>query len=359
MDVYKYQIWTCNIPGVYTPGCNDAFVMSSTTTATTVAQAQMANLQPMMASPKKIPSSQYKTKLYGPPQSSSGMPVPDPCAGQCGGGVECYQSIDINIYNMIEDNFVTQNGGGLSLTSVDPIILETLPSLPSWIDLYTAGETIQAVINIYGPSYVGPVAPDEFLEYQQEVGWEGPGAYEYFVCANIDAVCSPNEPFYEVDIVQYPVAPVGSPSGGNCDNSGTNTGILFTRIHLKSCNPIEGTSYLELYVGFDSNWGGEGPQIGEGVLVNMNNSEIVAINYGGGSSLPDDVCGNLCFTIIDISVEDTPPNSIVDISQYPYNCDGELCDTNCPELPPDEIHVVDLTLCGNNVGAVWGSPGIW
>ena len=88
MDVYKYQIWTCNIPGVYTPGCNDAFVMSSTTTATTVAQAQMANLQPMAVPAKKIPSSQYKTKLYGPPQTSSGMPAPNPCAGECGGGVE-------------------------------------------------------------------------------------------------------------------------------------------------------------------------------------------------------------------------------------------------------------------------------
>ena len=81
MDVYKYQIWTCNIPGVYTPGCNDAFVMSSTTTATTAAQAQMANLQPMAVPAKKIPSSQYKTKLYGPPQSPSGMPAPNPCAG--------------------------------------------------------------------------------------------------------------------------------------------------------------------------------------------------------------------------------------------------------------------------------------
>jgi len=361
MDVYKYQIWTCNIPGVYTPGCNDAFVMSSTTTATTVAQAQMANLQPMAVPAPKIPSSQYKTKLYGPPQSPSGMPAPNPCAGECGPGVECYQSLTINIsYGAgCEGNFVAPNGGGLALQYVDPIILETLPSLPSWIDLYTAGQSINAIFNIYGPSYVGPVAADEFLDYQQEVGWEGPGAYEFFVCGDITAVCSQYEPDYAIDIVQYPPVTVGTPGGVGCDNCGTFTGIFFTRIHLKSCNPIEGTSYLELYVGFDSNWGAEGPQIGEVVLVNMNNSEIVAINYGGGSSLPDDVCGNLCFKIVDILVVDTPPNSIVDISQYPYNCDGELCDTNCPELPPEEIHVVDLTLCGSNIGAVWGSPALW
>ena len=275
------------------------------------------------------------------------------------GELRCYQSLNINILGICEANFVVQNGGGLALQFVDPIILETLPSLPSWIDLYTAGESINAIFNLYGPSYVGPVAADEFLDFQEEVGWEGPGAYEYFVCGNIDAVCSPYEPTVQIDIVQYPQVPFGTPGGVGCDNCGTFTGIFFTRIHLKSCNPIEGTSYLELYVGFDSNWGAEGPQIGEVVLVNMNNSEIVPISYGGGSSLPDDVCGNLCFTIIDISVVDTPPNSIVDISQYPYNCDGELCDTNCPELPPEEIHVVDLTLCGNDIGTIWNNSSIW
>ena len=136
MDVYKYQIWTCNIPGVYTPGCNDAFVMSSTTTATTVAQAQMANLQPMTVPAPKIPSSQYKTKLYGPPQSSSGMPAPNPCAGQCGMGVECYQTLNINITNLCEGNFVAQNGGGLALQYVDPIILETLPAMLLMSSMY-------------------------------------------------------------------------------------------------------------------------------------------------------------------------------------------------------------------------------
>ena len=357
MDIYKYQIWTCNIPGVYTPGCNDEFVLSSTTPSTAV-ELQIANINMATLTPR-IGSSQYRNRAYNTPTSSQ-SPTTNPCVGKCSTlTTPCYPELHAT-FTGLNDGFIVKGGNtGLEITNIDPIILNTLPTLPTWDELDNSNKPIYAIFNLYGPSYTSLVGENIFTNYLDDIDWDGPGAYEFFACGKITTSCSENEPIYTSDVVQYPVQ-VPAPNGGICtDNSGVNSGVLFTTIHVRSCDPIEGNSHLKLDIGFDSNWGNTIPQIGQTLVVNLKNSTILSVMYDGDSVIPEIACANLCFTIIDIYVSSEVPSSTVDILQYPYDCNGEFCNTDCKGSAPQDIDVVDLTNCGDYLGEIWGNKDLW
>ena len=354
MDIYKYQIWTCNIPGVYTPGCNDAFTMSSTTPSTP-AQLQMGILNQIQL-PSIPTSSQYADRISGAPVSSQ-TPGPGSCYGLCGsdanGALPCYQVLGGYINGVEPNNYINWTNLGVG-PQILPDILNTLPTLPSWDDLYTSGGDINVVINLYGGGYVNQSENTQvqFENFLNEIDWVGPGAYEMFTCMSLFAECSPTPPVYYFDIVQYP--PQGPPYafGPSCDNqSNVNSGVLFTTINIKSCDQILDDNYLEINVGFDSNWPYT-PQVGQTLVVNLTNS-----SFGYTQNTYSGVCGNICFTIEEIYVSPAAPTSNVDILEYPVSCNHVLCNTNCPSQ--QDIEVVTLTSCGNNLGEIWGSTELW
>ena len=375
MDIYKYQIWTCNIPGVYTPGCNDAFTMSSTTPSTP-AQLQMANLGPRITSLNGTTSSQYQQRIYGNPTSSA-MPAANPCLGaiECGGNPNCFPALYIDASGM-GGGMLWNDGveGAWVTTNASPVLLDTFPSLPDWQTLYDSGDQISVVLNFYGPgAYYVYCCPYPTNPYEESNGIIIPedieGPYEWFVCAQIEATCSVNEPSPQDNLTI--VADSTDPQSICVSNDGENSGILYTTYKLRTCfnlqyYGIEGSNeFIYINVGIDSNWSLGPPdylppQIGQSVAVNLENSTLFPVDgpLFPVNVIPEDICANVCFTIEDIEVSDTPPSSTINIIQYPIDCYDNLCGSNCPEVI-NYVQTVTLTRCGNPLDSIWGNTASW